>query len=132
MANDAIFIARLLREFYSKSGFVSGMEFDMESTLNTIKHVSDFGVCLVGPTSCAAASISDYHYNTNEKVAFVLFWYFRRHREMAIFEALIDACKSAGATRFNAASLFPSNRIARFYKGIGMFPVETIYSMPLK
>ena len=88
---DVVFIARLLREFYSRVGHIYRIPFNYESTLSTVDEVVRRGVCLVGPTSCAGATISAFPWNNEAEIACVVFWYFQDKHEIKIFECA-DGC----------------------------------------
>jgi len=122
---DAPRIARMLRRFYAKSGDVFHIPWDHESVLEMIADVMQKGACLVGDNSCAAAFFFTFPFNKSAKVAYVVFWYFERHREMKIFEALAQACLERGCTHFNPSSLWPANTIGKHYAKRGLRPTET-------
>lgn len=123
-ADDVPHVLELLQAFYEKAGGIYGIPFDRVSTIKTIAHVMGHGICLIGPSSTAGAVVSQFPYNHDARVAHVWFWYFKAAREIRIFEALMEACKEAGATHLSAASLFPDNRIGRFYAKILLHPAE--------
>lgn len=125
---DVIFISRLLREFYAKEGIGAyGIPFDYQSTVVTVDDIVRRGVCLVGPASCAGALISTCPFNANAQIAMVVFWYFQKKHEIAIFKELCIECKNQGATHINPASHFPTNSIGRFYRKCGLKAAETQY-----
>ena len=125
--NDVTFIARLIREFYNKTGGVYGIPYDHESMLITIDETIRTGICLVGPNSCAGAYINLFPSNCEYAVASVKFWYFRTPREISIFKALCEEAKRRGATNIDASSHFPNHTIGRYYERFGMKPAETVY-----
>lgn len=125
--NDAVFIARLLREFYSKAGRSYGIAYDHETTLLVVEDVIRRGVCIVGPTSCAGAMIEPFVNNCNHTLAVVRFWYFQRPREITIFEELMRVCRAFGATEITGASHPPDHVIGRYYHKLGMSEAETVY-----
>jgi hypothetical protein len=118
-ANDVAFILELLREFYRKAGAIYGIPFDGPSTIQTIAQVIARGVCLVGPSSCAGATLAPFIFNHSKVLAETTFWCFRKPSEILIFEALMAQCKAAGATHIGVASLFPNNAIGRYYARLG-------------
>lgn len=130
--HDAVFIARLLREFYAKAGTEYGIPFDYESMLISVDDAIRHGICIVGPTSCAAAYLDIFPCNCDYSVANVKFWYFQQHREITIFEELIRLCATAGATFFTGSSHAPDHTIGRHYEKKGMKPVETVYMGPIQ
>lgn len=125
---DIPFILDLLREFYDKAGDIYQIEFDAPSTIQTIGNVLARGICLVGPSSCAGAIIGRFPYNHAALIAHVPFWYFTKPSGIHIFDALMVECKAAGATHINPSSLYPDNRIARFYskKGFRSCEIQSI------
>ncbi|MFA6239969.1 MAG: hypothetical protein WC655_03525 [Candidatus Hydrogenedentales bacterium] len=123
---DIPFILELLREFYRRAGAVyAGIPFDGPSTILTVAGVLAGGLCLVGPSSCAGANFVAFPYNHTALVAHVQFWYFKNAREIAIFEALCDACKVAGATHIWASSHAPGHTIAKWYRRKGLSECES-------
>ena len=124
-ASDISFILGLLREFYRKAGSVYGIPFDGPSTIITIGEVMRKGVCLVGPTSCAGALVLPFPYSYKARVANVVFWYFKSSREIKIFDELMAACKTAGATHIIAASHPPHHTIAKLYQRKQLLPSES-------
>lgn len=133
MANlsDASFIYRLLREFYAKQGGIYRIPMDTESAAETVGDVITRGICLVGPSSCAGALFAPFPFNKEAVIAQVIFWYFQKHQEIKIFEALLTACKVAGATHINAASHFPENTIGKRYLKLGLQAIEKQYMSAL-
>jgi len=124
-ADDVPFILELLREFYRKAGAeLYKIPFDGPSAIQTIAKTIAHGVCLVGPSSAAGALLCPFPWNRRAIVAQVVFWKFKSHREITIFEALMDACKQAGADYVNATSLFPDHAILRKYQKLGLSPCE--------
>jgi len=121
---DAPHILELLREFYARQGCVYGIEFDAVSTEVTVLQVIRQGICLVGPTSVAGATIQPFPYNDAAQIAHVHFWYFKRARELRILEALMRACQLAGATHFAAVSHPPNHVIGRHYRKFLLSPCE--------
>lgn len=117
----------MLRRFYEKSGDIFHIPWDHESTLETISDAIQKGACLIGDNSCAAAFFFTFPFNRNVKIAYVVFWYFTKAREMAIFEELAKACRDAGCTHFNPSSLWPMNTIGKHYERYGLKPTETQY-----
>lgn len=130
--HDVVFIARLLREFYSKAGTEYGITFDYESMLVSVDDVIRHGVCIVGPSSCAAAYLDVFPCNCNHTVANVKFWYFQQHREITIFEELLRICGAMGASEFTGSSHSPDHTIGRYYQKLGLKPVETVYIGKIK
>lgn len=123
---DVVFIARLLREFYTKVD-AYGIPYDHASMIVTVDDMVDRGICLVGPTSCAGAFVTPFPSNSNYTVAHILFWYFQKKREIGIFLELLKQCKEQGVTHVSCSSHFPKNTIGRFYKKCGLKPVEIQY-----
>lgn len=114
---DVRHVYSLLRRFYAKQGHIySEIPFDFDSAARTIETVILRGVCLVGTKSCAGALLLPFQWNNTAIVANVLFWYFESPGQIRILEALMAACKEAGATHFVAVSHFPENRIGRRYE----------------
>jgi hypothetical protein len=124
---DVIFIGRLVKEFYAKRESIYKIPYDHETMLITIDELVRRGVVVVGPTSCAGASIDLFPSNCNYVVASVKFWYFQRPREIGIFTALCDECIRRGATKIDASAHAPDNTIGRYYEKIGMHACETVY-----
>lgn len=124
-------VTMLLEEFYARHEYRYGVRFNSSSAVVTVERMIRHGVCLVGPSSCAGAMIADFPYNFEAKVANVMFWYFRRPREIKIFEALLAACRRAGAMYISASSHAPSHAIGRLYQRWGMQPVEGLHMGPL-
>ncbi len=124
---DIPFILELLREFYRRADGerLYGIGFDGPSTILTIADVLAHGLCLVGPSSCAGANFLHFPWNHTALVAHVQFWYFKNAREIAIFEALADACKAAGATHIWASSHAPSHTISKWYARKGLSECES-------
>jgi hypothetical protein len=114
----------LLRDFYATKEQLYGIKFDVGSCVETVNKAILHSICLVGPTSCASASIEAFPFNYDEQVASVQWWYFKRPREIAIFDALKDEAKKHGATIINPASHPPLNSISRFYVKRHIYPVE--------
>jgi len=130
--DDIPFITNLLAEFYAKQGTASyGIPFDAQSTLLTVERVVRHGICLVGPTSCAGAMLMPFPYNHNVVTAHVMFWYFKRAREIKIFETLIACCLKARATHVSASSHSPRHIIGRLYEKWELRPVEGLHMGPL-
>lgn len=127
---DVIHVARLLRDFYRRSGSVYQVPYDHESAISFAAWSIANTVCLVGETSCASAILVPFPYNREAKMAQVSFWYFHRRREMLIFKALAEECAAAGATHINAASL-QRPRADKFYVSAGMRPAEIQFMGPL-
>jgi hypothetical protein len=125
--DDVPRITALLSEFYAKHADKYGIPFDNASSLSTVEKIVRHGVCLVGDTSCAGALIVPFPYNFGANLANVMFWYFQQAREVRIFDALVAACRKAGATHITASSHYPENTIARLYDGWGMSPVESLH-----
>lgn len=122
---DSRHIYSLLRRFYAKQGHVyAGIPMDFASTARTIEEVILNGVCLVGKRSCAGAILVPFFYNHDAIIANNVFWYFESPREIRILEALMEACKEAGATHFMAQSHFPHNRIGRRYESLSLQACE--------
>lgn len=124
IVDDVPFITSLLSEFYHRAGSIYGIPFNEASTIQTIRQVLDRGVCLVGPSSCAGALLCKFPYNHDAIIAQVAFWYFKRPKEIAIFDALMKACKERGATHINATSLTSCPAIQRHYEAFKLTPVE--------
>lgn len=122
--SDAPKILDLLREFYGKQGAIYGIPFCDVTSAITIQHVIRKGICLVGPTSVAGATIQPFPYNDAAQIAHVHFWYFKRAREMRIFETLLTACREAGATHVAAVSHPPNHVIGRHYRKFLLSPCE--------
>lgn len=125
--DDIPFILELVRELCRKTGLNDryGIPFDGASAILTIGGVLANGLCLVGKSSCAGAVFFPYPYNHAAKIAHVQFWYFRNAREIAIFEALADACKGAGATHIYAASIPPRHTVGKWYRKKGLSECES-------
>ena len=129
--SDIPFIVDLLREFYRKQGKIYGIPFDAPSCIYTVTEILSRGICLVGPSSVAAAMIVPGQFNHSVRFAHVPFWYFRSPREIRILDALIEVCRKAGATHLNVASHYPENRIGRYYEKKGLHPVESLFLLKL-
>lgn len=125
--DDAELILTLLFEFHQKSGGIYGVAFDPASEIYRIARVMRDGVCLVGPSSCAGALIEPFPSNHQARVAQVHFWYFRKAREIRIFEALMEACRAAGATHIASYAQADRPTIARWYKKFGLQPAEICF-----
>jgi hypothetical protein len=118
-------IESLLAEFYAKQGHIYQVPYDRNSCLRTVTETVLNGVALVGPSSCAAAMILPFPYNSDAHVATVVYWYFKSAREIRILESLRMDCMELGATHFSVASHPPHHRIARHYEKLVLSPVET-------
>lgn len=131
---DIPVLLELLREFYRRADGerIYGIGFDGCSTILTISNVLARGLCLIGPTSCAGAIFWPFPWNHMALVAHVQFWYFKRAREIAIFEALADACKAAGATHIWASSHAPKHTVARWYARKGLSECESEHIRQLR
>jgi hypothetical protein len=123
--DDVPIIARMLRGFYAKSGGIYDIPWDHDSAINTVNDVVRRGICVVGSDCCAGAMLSPFPYNSRAILGSVVFWHFKRPRDIQIFDALVGCCKLAGATHINPSSHFPINTIGRFYEKRGLIPVET-------
>ena len=125
---DTVFIARLLRELYTKAGRAyGGIRYDHETTLITIEDAIRRGLCIVGPTSCAAAFLEPFANNCDHLIGVVKFWYFQKPREIRIFEEIMRLCKEQGATEISGASHAPDHVIGRYYAKLGLAPAELVY-----
>lgn len=122
--NDATHIVNLLEKFYAKHQALYQIEFIPKDCENTVRELIEYGVVLVGPNSCAGASIAPFFVNHNVKTAFVWYWAFERPREIRIFQALMAACKEAGATHLTAAAHFPTFTILKHYARLTLRPLE--------
>lgn len=122
-----MFIASLLREFYTKAGGPYQIRFDYPSALEFVQGVIAKGYCLVGPTSCAGAVFVPFPFNRQAVLARVEFWYFKRPREITIFDTLREACRWLGATHIGAASHYPENTVGRVYDRRNMLPIESYH-----
>ena len=124
---DVVFVTRLVKEFYAKREQIYGINYDHESMLITVDETIRRGICILGPNSCAGARLALFPSNCNVVMASVLFWYFRAHREMTIFQALARECLKEGATHIDASSHWPGNTIGRLYEKLGMHAAELQY-----
>jgi hypothetical protein len=127
---DVVQITRWLRQFYSQASPYN-IPFDYESAIASVEDTVNRGVVLIGSSSCAGALLTDFPFNNRARIAYILFWYFRSAREITILNALCDACRTAGATHVNVSSLFPHNRVGRFYEKRGFKAVETQWLIAL-
>lgn len=121
---DIPFIVYLLEEFYGKWESTYQIPFVPGDCAKSVETLIQDGICLVGPTSCAGATISPWFSNHSAKVAFTWFWYFQNAREIKIFEALVAACKQAGATHLSGTAHYPEFTILKHYAKLGLKPVE--------
>lgn len=131
LPDDVLPIVNRLGRFYAKQGHIYGIPFDTVTTISTVARIMNCGVCVVGPKSCAAATLIHYPYNHRAYLATVMFWYFESPREVLILDYLLKACKERGATHFAAASHFPDNRIGKWYVQKGFKAVETMHMIKL-
>jgi hypothetical protein len=130
-ASDSRFVAHLVKDFYTSKRHdeTYGIKFDYDSTLETVRRVIEVGVCLIGSSSCAAAFFFPFPYNHRQTVGYVQFWTFKKCREIAILEHLIDECKKHGATTIWSASHPPNHTIARLYARIGFKEMESTWRL---
>lgn len=125
--NDAVFIARLIREFDAKHDGIYNIPLDYASTLLLADDVIRRGVCIVGENSCAGAYLTPFPFNNKVIVAYIVFWCFQAAREITIFNALSAACKERGADYISGASPLPNNAMGKYYRRHGMENMETHY-----
>lgn len=115
----------MLRRFYADRGQVYGMEYDHASCLMTVLQTIHHGLCFVGRKSCAGALFAPFAFNRKVIIAEVVFWQIGERREIGIFDILCFACRDAGVSHINVASLWPKNCGERFYALRGLKKVET-------
>lgn len=120
------FAADLLREYHSQYLGSTGIPYDLWSTREHALEVITEGICLVGPSSVAGATIKPCRWNGSVLMAHVCFWFFREAREIRILEALMRECRKAGATHFSVSGL-EGRAINRWYSKLGLVGVETVY-----
>jgi hypothetical protein len=117
---DIEWVSHLVGEFYKGIGNEAyQIPFDPVSMHRTVAALITRGICLIGPTSTAAAFTYDFPFNLNYKIAYVQFWTFKNAREIRIFDALLDECEALGARHVVACSHPPKNTIGRHYKRLG-------------
>jgi hypothetical protein len=130
-SEDVVFVCRLVKRFYARSGNIYRIPYDHESALAAVYDTINTGICLVGPQSCAGAIFLPFPFNQSAIVAQVIFWYFEQRREIAIFDALLEECRANGATHVNVAAI-GNGPGRRFYQARGLTMVETQYLGPLQ
>lgn len=122
--DDADLVIDLVADLNRKVGLIYGIRVDVESSIKTIMHVIERGVCVVGQESCAGGFIHPYPWNHEAKVGTILFWNYRKPSGIHVFTAICEKFKSLGATHVSCSSHFPENRAVKFYTRFELIPSE--------
>lgn len=123
--DDVLFISGLLRRFYRHDGEkLYQIPYDHDSCIHSVEREIENGVVVVGPRSCAGATIFPFTFNYSIKLAQVLFWTFENPRECLVFDALCRECAKRGAAVVNVASLAPKHGAKKYYARRGLYVAE--------
>ncbi len=120
-------IIDLIVEINRKVGAVYGIPMEAESLIQTVMHIVDRGICMVGPGACAGGFIHPYVWNRSVNVGTVLFWNYNRPSGVHVIEALAQEFNRLGASHFSCSSHFPENKAGRLYVKMNSTPCEIQY-----
>lgn len=129
--DDTPHVERLVAEFYRRAGQNYHVPYCCADARTNIDQVIDDGFVLVGPTSTSGVVFYPFFANRDFKIAFCVWWTFRRPRELCILEETIACARHQNARQIIVASHAPDHRIARVYSRLGFRAVETHHLLDL-